>query len=152
MIRFFIFLILLWIPSTLLGDITVKFSPSKEIPTEVIKAIDSAVWTLDIAIYNLDHNGILESIEQASKDGVRVRVILNRPEKELKVAERLEESGVDVRHVNMTMHHKFLIADSSLLVTGSGNWTNNAFLRYDEDLLTIRNETAYTTACLHWRI
>ena len=46
----------------------------------------------------------------------------------------------------MTMHHKFLIADSSLLVTGSGNWTNNAFLRYDEDLLTIRNEAAYTTA------
>ena len=131
MIRLLVFTIVLWMPSCLLGDITVKFSPSKEVAAEIIKAIDSAVWTLDIAIYNLDHKGILESIEQASKDGVRVRVILNRPEKELKVAERLEASGVDVRHVNMVMHHKFLLADSSLLVTGSGNWTNNAFLRYD---------------------
>ena len=94
MIRLLVFTIVLWMPSTLLGDITVKFSPSKEVPAEIVKAIDSAVWTLDIAIYNLDHKGILECIEQASKDGVQVRVILNRPEKELKVAERLEESGV----------------------------------------------------------
>lgn len=91
-----------------------------------------------MAIYSIDHSDIVSAIEARATEGVRVRLILNKPSKEEELADRLEAAGVDVRFTNVTMHHKFAIADSTTLITGSCNWTRSAFARYDEDLLTFK--------------
>ena len=146
MIRILVVLILVCIPSGVLGDITVKFGSSPELPIEIVKTLDGAAWTLDVAIYSIDHSDIVSAIEARAADGVRVRLILNKPSKDEKLADKLEATGVDVRFTNVTMHHKFAIADSTTLVTGSCNWTRSAFARYDEDLLTFKNEQPYIDA------
>ena len=134
------------ISSPLLGDINVTFGPSKEIPAAITKAIDEAVWTIDIAIYSLTDNRLVKRIEQAAKDGLTIRVLLDKPTKSSKIVDRLEVAGADVRSVNISMHHKFCIADRKLLLTGSGNWSQTSFNRYDEDLLQFVDEPNYVNS------
>ena len=99
-------LILLASPLVASGDIGVLFGPSPDLPASIVKTIDGAAWTLDVAIYSLDHSDVISSIEKRAQAGVRVRLILNQPNKNQKLADRLEVAGVDVRFVNLTMHHK----------------------------------------------
>ena len=40
------------------GDIEVVFGPSPDLPKAIVKAVDGANWTLDIAIYSLDHSDV----------------------------------------------------------------------------------------------
>ena len=89
-----------------------------------------------------DHR-IAKHIEQAAKDGLTIRVILDQPVKMSKIADKLEAAGADVRSVNISMHHKFCIADRKVLLTGSGNWSQTSFNRYDEDLLKFIDEQNY---------
>ena len=147
MIRhYFAILILVATPCVALGDIDVVFGPSPDLPAKIVKTIDGAKWTLDVAIYSLDHSGVVSAIEKRAQAGVRVRLILHQPNKRQKLANRLEAAGVDVRSVNVTMHHKFAIVDSTAMITGSCNWTRSAFKRYDEDLLMFRKEQPYIDA------
>ena len=139
-------LILLANPLVASGDVKVVFGPSPDLPEAIVKAVDGARWTLDVAIYSLDHSDIVSAIEKRAQEGIRVRLILNKPNDDQKLADRLEAAGVDVRFVNVTMHHKFAIVDSTALITGSCNWTRSSFARYDEDLLTFKNEQPYVDA------
>ena len=144
MIRLILVLVILpAISSPLLGDINVTFGPSREIPAAITKAIDEAVWSIDIAIYSLTDHRIAKHIEQAALEGLTIRVLLDQPVKMSKLANKLEEAGADVRSVNITMHHKFCIADRKVLLTGSGNWSRTSFDRYDEDLLQFVDEPNY---------
>ena len=146
MIRFYLTLILVAYPLVASADVDVVFGPSPDLPATIVKTIGDATWTLDIAVYGLDHPKVIEAIKQASEDGVRVRLLLNDAHKSPKVADKLENAGVDVRRVNQTLHHKFLVSDSRTLMTGSCNWTKTSFSSYDEDLLTFKNEPAYVDA------
>ena len=74
-------LILLASPLVASGDIGVLFGPSPDLPASIVKTIDGAAWTLDVAIYSLDHSDVISSIEKRAQAGVRVRLILNQPNK-----------------------------------------------------------------------
>lgn len=91
----------------------------QRLPDAIVKTIESATWTLDIAIYGLHHPKVSSAIKQASEEGVRIRMLLNDADKATKLADKLEGFGVDVRHVNKTLHHKFVISDSRTLTTGT---------------------------------
>ena len=133
-------------PCHLSAEIKATFGPSPKLRETISQEIGNAAWTVDIAIYSLDDKTVIDSISKAAKDGVRVRLILHEPDKHQKLADKLEKAGVDVRGVNLTMHHKFAILDSTRLLTGSGSWTKTAFSRYDEDLLYFNNESAYLSS------
>jgi len=110
--------------------------------------IDGAERSLDIAVYSFSDAGIFAALERAVARGVSVRMLFEpanaqhgRPEGTMSA--RLEDAGVDVRYVNKIMHHKFVLVDgprdtveqakTGALATGSGNWSNSAGTRYDEN-------------------
>jgi len=80
----------------------------------------------------------------------RVRLILDSATQKSEKATELELAGVDVRYVNLIMHHKFAVIDGPLLqnveastgsvLTGSFNWASSAETTYDEDFLIFKNE------------
>lgn len=123
----------------------------------VAALIDDAQHSLDIAMYSYSDARIATALENAVTRGVEVRFIFETAAEDRKLtgdaaqnskSGRLERMGINVRYVNKIMHHKFMIvdgprddadaADTAWLVSGSGNWSNGAATRYDENTLFLR--------------
>lgn len=119
----------------------------------VARMIDEAQHSIDIAMYSFSDAAISTALANAVARGVKVRFVFETANADRKLAGaaltasksgRLETAGIDVRWVNKIMHHKFMIVDgprdadtaaTAKLVTGSGNWSNGAATRYDENTL-----------------
>ncbi|MFH1532105.1 MAG: phospholipase D-like domain-containing protein [Pseudomonadota bacterium] len=114
----------------------------------VRKLIDGAEVSIDIAMYSFSDSNILAALGAATARGVQIRFIFesangDKNDPEGTWSAKLEERGINVRYVNKIMHHKFMIVDGPIasvddaytgtLVTGSGNWSNSAGTRYDEN-------------------
>lgn len=119
----------------------------------IAELIDQSERSLDIAMYSFSDANILNALTRAVSRGVSVRMVFEpangdhlRPAGTM--SENLEKRGVDVRYVNRIMHHKFVLIDGpregldaatrGALVTGSGNWSNGAATRYDENTVFLR--------------
>jgi phosphatidylserine/phosphatidylglycerophosphate/cardiolipin synthase-like enzyme len=123
----------------------------------IAQIIDGAQESLDIAMYSFSDNGISSALERAVQRGVKVRFVFETASADRRAgvdarpntkSGRLENIGVDVRWVNKIMHHKFVIVDgprddadkagSAIIASGSGNWSNGAATRYDENTLFLQ--------------
>jgi phosphatidylserine/phosphatidylglycerophosphate/cardiolipin synthase-like enzyme len=120
----------------------------------VAELIGGAQTSIDIAMYSFSDAGINTALAAAAARGVKIRFLFETANADRKLtgaaltssrSGRLEAMGIDVRWVNKIMHHKFMIvdgprdeaaaADTAMLVSGSGNWSNGAATRYDENTL-----------------
>ena len=146
-----------WIKTALNSTVpaSVTFSPQSELKgylSELISVIDSTYKQLEIALYGFESGDVYDALKRASERGVEIRLLLegakedrkDRKESENTLSHLLEENGIDVRYVNKTMHHKFLIAEQRFLVTSSGNWNIYANSVYDENTLWITDEELVT--------
>ena len=112
--------------------------------------IDGAETSIDIAMYSFSDRGIQDALQRAVSRGVTIRMIFETASSDRSspagtASARLEDMGIEVRWINKIMHHKFAIIDgartdlaaaaNATLVTGSGNWSNSAGTRYDENTL-----------------
>ncbi len=115
------------------------FSPSDACATRVRELIAFSKHRIDICVFTITDNRIVERIVEAHERGVRVRIISD----DLKAQDtgsdigRLARSGIDVRldHTDSHMHHKFAIFDSEILLTGSYNWTRSAAAENNENII-----------------
>ncbi|MEM6468065.1 MAG: phosphatidylserine/phosphatidylglycerophosphate/cardiolipin synthase family protein [Planctomycetota bacterium] len=115
--------------------VDVLFAPSKKLPETIEQELDAANESIDLAIYSFTDTRAQKKLIEAAQRGIAVRVILHNARKQSKLADKIEESGGDVRYVTKIMHHKFAVFDRKRLLTGSANWSRSAYSRYDEDLL-----------------
>ncbi len=145
------------------GAANVLFSPlpyDQSHLARVVREIDGATSTIDIAMYSYSDAKIGAALANATKRGVRVRFLYDGGGDDNRIAtanerassksSKLELAGVDVRFVNKVMHHKAMIVDgprddlakakTAKLVTGSANWSNSAATKYDENTLFVTNE------------
>ncbi|MBI4529081.1 MAG: phospholipase D family protein [Deltaproteobacteria bacterium] len=107
--------------------------------------IDSAMTSLNIAIFKLTQPDIAGAIISAKKRGVAVRVITDRSEYEdrtnVKQVNRLFNAAIPIKmntHQGK-MHLKVTIADQAVVATGSFNYTIAAASRNDEVLVIVRD-------------
>ncbi len=140
------------------GDITAEviFSPQAYGDSHlarIVELIEGAETSLDIAMYNISDSKVNAALKLAVEDGIQVRFMsqnakADRNDPEGSKSAKLENMGIDVRYVYKIMHHKFMIVDgpredaaaaaSTTLVTGSGNWSNGAATRYDENTVILK--------------
>jgi len=149
------------------GSVDAKaiFSPtstSKSHVAEAVKLINGAQRSVDIAMYSLSDNRVIDALEQAIHvRHVKVRFIYHGAQEDRKepagtTSAKLEEKGVDVRYATKSkvMHHKMMIVDgprkddqgnvdpalakTAWLVTGSGNWSGGAQTNYDENTVFLK--------------
>jgi len=141
----------------------VIFSPTSTSTShvaEVVKLIQGAQRSIDIAMYSLSDSRVFGALEQAVKAprNIKVRFIFHEAQEDRKNpagtdSAKLEDKGIDVRYATKSkvMHHKFMIVDgprkdatgqvdleaakTATLVTGSGNWSGGAQTTYDENTL-----------------
>lgn len=112
------------------AKINFYFTPSTDCEKHIIKYIDQSQSSLDIVIYSLSNEQIVQAIENAYKRGVEIRILTDRMQaggRRSKV-KHLYNLGIDIRvnSKHKIQHNKLAVFDNATIVTGSYNWTENA--------------------------
>lgn len=122
------------------------------IADQVASFIGAATSSLDIAIYDFRADTgasarVAAALEAATSRGVRVRVVFNtetcthpadaRPMQcDPGAIDGLAVPTRGVSTVGTLMHHKYIVRDAASVWTGSTNWTDDAFSREENVLIT----------------
>jgi len=120
----------------------VCFSPGNNCAAIVIQWINQAKTSIHVLMFTFTLQSIANVLIEAKNRGLDVRVVLERNQgANQPVQARLVEAGIEVRLDNndALMHHKVAIIDSTIVVTGSFNWTESANTSNNENLVVIRD-------------
>lgn len=123
---------------------TVLFSPEDDCTEMLIDFIKSSEKKIEICVFTITDDRIANAILSAHSHRKKIRIITDQ--------EKAYDSGSDIRKfahagipvkVDITsqhMHNKFAIADDSLVLTGSFNWTRTAAEHNRENILITPDE------------
>ncbi len=122
-------------------DAQAFFCPRDQCEERMVAAIGGAEESVDAAVYSFTSQEIAGALARAKGRGVRVRAVVDalQASGENSVADDLKRAGLEVRVFpkGTTMHNKFAVIDSSLVATGSFNWTKSAAYYNRENLLLL---------------
>jgi len=108
----------------------IYFTPGLECENNIVSSIDSALKTIDVAVYSITNDKIVDSLIAAHNRGVTVRVISDRLQSagRASLIGRIQDAGIPVvlNKKHKIMHNKFAIFDAKDIETGSYNWTSAA--------------------------
>lgn len=114
-----------------------------------IKGARERIW---VCVFHITDEDIISALIEMDDQGVDVRLITdedcvyNAKSDYIKNNKfvRIIESGVDVKltlpNPNIHMHHKYAIIDHNTLITGSYNWTKNAYEKNWENILLTNSQ------------
>lgn len=118
------------------------FSPGDDCLHRIRRFIAEAQTSLDICVFTITDNRIVERIHEAHQRNVTIRIISDdlKSEDLGSDLQRLESLGISCVYDRTTahMHHKFAITDGNKLLNGSYNWTRSAASHNNENI-TITN-------------
>lgn len=121
----------------------VYFSPGESCRAAIINVVRQAVTSLDICVFTISDNRISEEIIAAHKKGVKVKIITDDDKSEDRGSDiawfHREGLPVKMDDTSHHMHHKFMVADGKVALTGSYNWTRSAATSNHENLLLTRD-------------
>jgi phosphatidylserine/phosphatidylglycerophosphate/cardiolipin synthase-like enzyme len=121
------------------------FSPDDGTLAHLVELVNAADESVYFLAFSLTSDPLAEALVAAQQRGVEVRGVMD----ESQVASNqggdydfLRAAGVDVRQDGEggNLHHKVLIIDGEIVVTGSYNFSRNAEERNDENTLVIYSE------------
>jgi phosphatidylserine/phosphatidylglycerophosphate/cardiolipin synthase-like enzyme len=105
------------------------FSPDEPCDIKLLKFIDSAQGSIDIAIYDINLDELVHHLlVKAQKIPVRIVVDRRQAKGEHSLVSTLIQGGANVRygHQRGIMHNKFVIVDGKMVEIGSFNYTHHA--------------------------
>ena len=104
---------------------------SKGIDTEVAKFINSATTSVDIAIFNINRQNIIDALIAKEQSGVPVRMVTEadyyNKSSYKPFYDEIENAGIPIVPDIGTalMHDKFIVVDGKKVLTGSYNYTDD---------------------------
>ena len=123
------------------------FSPQGGVEDLLVDALGRARKTIDVAIFSLYSQRVADALIAAKGRGVKVRVVSDASQSRRSQAVlSIAVSGAGLRlssgrEAMGVMHHKYVLVDGALLMSGSYNFSQNAELyNFENDLFT--TETA----------
>ena len=110
-------------------------------------AIGGVRGTLDIAAFEFNNPVITQAVLAAKARGVTVRMVTDNEhglEDDDSTIQQLIDAGIPVVDDGRTalMHNKFMIMDSTVVWTGSTNYTVNDVYRNNNNMLSLRSRRA----------
>lgn len=123
-------------------DLEVCFSPDEPCDAKLVKFLDSAAKSLDVAIFDLTLDQVAHHLLVASKR-IPVRIVVDRKQAKAphSLVPMLIKAGASVRlgRQRGIMHNKFMIVDGRMIETGSFNYTNGAAFKNNENQVYLAN-------------
>ena len=121
------------------------FSPEENVITNyIIPIVNNAEKSILIETFIFTHKGLSESLIQAKKRGVDVKIIVDATSasSSYSLVKKLRQNGIQVKVENYAgkMHMKTLIIDDEYFISGSMNLTKSGEKYNDENMLIIKNK------------
>ncbi len=123
----------------------VYFSLYDDPESIIVKSIENAEQSINIAMYSLTDSEISRAIVRAKERGVVIRIYLDSKEVNAEHSKSRFFIKEGIENIRLSsnrylMHNKFAIIDNKIVITGSYNWTASAGQRNDENLLVLDEE------------
>jgi len=129
-------------------ETSVHFAPLDDVEAHVIAELEKAQVSIKLAFFNIRLDNVKSLLAQKVQQGLDVQVILDKKQQDKSyntMGEELQALGVPTTMVendsatDATMHNKFAVVDSQLVMTGSANYSFTALNPSDEDLLIMES-------------
>ena len=125
--------------------VEVYFSPEDGTLEHILEAVNSAQESIYFLAYSFTSDALAQALVERAQSGVKVAGVFDEDQyhsNEGTEFDRLRSAGLDVRlDGNLRlMHHKVILIDGQVLITGSYNFSNNAEHNNDENTLIIHNQ------------
>ncbi len=120
------------------------FLPSPEALPFLLKKLNEAETSIDVALFTLTHKPLIAALINAHERGVKVTVKLDRYAMKgacKKAAKQLSDAEVPllVSEGMQLYHHKWVLIDKKIWIMGSANWTHAAFSKNKDFIYYIDN-------------
>ncbi len=123
--------------------IQVLFAAEDEVMDELISLVKGAEESVRFMAFSFTHDDLGDAVLYAAQKGGEVRGIFETRGSETEYSEMTSFycEGIPVRQDGNpgTFHHKVIIIDNEIVVTGSLNFSNNAVESNDENVVIIYN-------------
>lgn len=133
------------------GSIVVSFTPGtpNAVSSEVLNMLEALLRKAKIyiygAIYNFDYEPIAELLIEKFREGVDVRLVIERNNSNKRAVEMCKEVGIPILEDlnNAYMHDKFFVVDGMYTWTGSTNLTKNClFYNNNNSVIVLSKEVS----------
>jgi phosphatidylserine/phosphatidylglycerophosphate/cardiolipin synthase-like enzyme len=126
-------------------QIEVYFSPDDGTEAQIIRLLGEAEASIYFMAYSFTSSAIADAMLDKARNGVTVAGVFGRTQYRSNIGSefaRLISSGLDVRLDGnpRNMHHKVIIIDERVVITGSYNFSSSAGTLNDENSIIIHNE------------
>ena len=129
--------------SPIFAETEVLFSPEQSIQEALLKEIEAAQSTIDLAVRGITSQNLAQALVKAKGRGVTVRVITDSRKAKMRSSKitSLIQEGILVKVLrgkdHRVMNHRFVIFDAKKAVTGSFEWSETSEKWNDEDILIL---------------
>ena len=121
------------------------FCPEDRCSEKIKDVLDKSEESIRFLVFSFTHDGIANSILMRKLENVSIKGIFEKrgTGSEYSKFNLFEYQGIDVRKDNNSavMHHKVIIIDDKIVITGSFNPSKNADTRNDENILIIYDKS-----------
>lgn len=138
-------------PPTSDSDLTVNgvrvevyFAPDDHPARRLIELIQNAEQSVYFLAYSFTSDSLADAMLESAQNGVTIAGVFEASQYASNVGtefDRLREAGLDVRldGNDRNMHHKIIILDEQIVITGSYNFSSNAETRNDENIVIVHD-------------
>lgn len=121
--------------------VDVYFSPQDGVAAHILEYIHGAQHSIRFMAFSFTSNALADALIKQAHNGVTVQGVMERQNAEGAGADfaHMQKQGLDVLEDGSCylLHHKVMIIDDQIVITGSYNFTNSAEKDNDENLLII---------------
>lgn len=107
----------------------------------LVKAIDAARLSIDVAAYSLSLNSVRNALLRAHDRGVTIRIVMESANMDRSDPQIMIEAGIPIIGDNSQglMHNKFLVIDKSEVWLGAMNFTDSGAYEDNNNLMRIHS-------------
>lgn len=127
--------------------VEIYFSPDDGVAAKLVNLIQDAKESIYFLAYTFTANDLGSAIRQRAADGLTVAGVMDDGQITSNAGTEYDpfmQAGLDVRRDGNAglMHHKMIIIDHSIVITGSYNFSASAETSNDENVIIIHNAEA----------
>jgi phosphatidylserine/phosphatidylglycerophosphate/cardiolipin synthase-like enzyme len=132
----------------------VCFTPNKACQIQLIERINNAKESIYVQAYSFTDKDIAQALVEAAKRGLMVKILLDKSNKNdhRSAKDIIVNNNIPLRFDSPPgiAHNKILVIDNSLIITGSYNFSANAYKRNTENVLFLQNNALAQQYIENW--